>query len=75
MILSVQTKRTMTTTTRQRAIAALCSMFNAEHGNSETPTWLLELHHRSTDADLLARLENWKANYPQHFARFGFYVM
>lgn len=65
----------MPATTRQRVIASLVAMFNAEHGNTEAPAWLLELHHRSTDAELTARLSNWRANYPQHFASHGLYVM
>jgi hypothetical protein len=65
----------MTATTRQRVIASLVAMFNTEHGNTETPAWLLELHHRSTDAELLSRLGNWQTNYPQHYSRHGLYVM
>lgn len=65
----------MSTTTRQRVISSLCAMFNAENGNAQTPAWLLELHHRSTDAELTARLSNWRSNYPQHYARHGLYVM
>ena len=61
--------------TRSRIIASLCAMFDAEHGNDQTPAWLLELHHRSTDAELLARLENWRVNYPHHHQRHGLYVM
>ena len=65
----------MTATTRQNVIASLVAMFNAEHNNTEAPTWLLELHHRSTDAELVARLTNWRTNYPQHYSRHGLYVM
>lgn len=65
----------MSTTTRQRVIASLVAMFNAEHGNTEAPAWLLELHHRSTDDLLVARLANWRTNYPAHYARHGVYVM
>lgn len=60
---------------RTRVIASLLSMFNAEHGNATTPTWLVELHHRSDDDVLLQRLNNWRQNYPQHFQRHGIYVM
>lgn len=60
---------------RDRIIASLIAMFNAEHGNVTTPTWLVELHHRSDDATLLARMDNWRQNYPQHFQRHGLYVM
>lgn len=65
----------MSTTTRQRVIASLVAMFNAEHDNTEAPAWLLELHHRSTDAELIARLSNWRANYPAHYQQHGLYVM
>jgi ferric-dicitrate binding protein FerR (iron transport regulator) len=65
----------MNATTRQRVISSLVAMFNAEHNNSEAPAWLLTLHHTSDDATLLARLANWKQNYPQHFASHGLYVM
>lgn len=63
----------MPTTTRQRAIASLLAMFKAEHGS--TPQWLVDLHHRADDALLLQRLANWRANYPQHYAQHGLYVM
>ena len=65
----------MSTTTRQNVIASLVAMFNAEHGNTEAPAWLLELHHRSTDAQLTASLANWRANYPAHYTQHGLYVM
>jgi hypothetical protein len=48
-------------------------MFKAEHGS--TPQWLVDLHHRADDALLLQRLANWRANYPQHYAQHGLYVM
>lgn len=60
---------------RSRIIASLCTMFNAYHGNAETPAWLLELHHRSDDETLLARLGNWQANHPEQFSRHGLYVL
>ena len=60
---------------RSRIIASLVAMFNAEHGTSTAPAWLLELHHRSDDATLLARLSNWRQNYPAHYQRHGLYVM
>jgi len=63
----------MTATTRQRVIVSLLAMFEAEHGS--TPQWLLNLHHSSDDQTLIARLSNWRANYPQHFAQHGLYVM
>lgn len=65
----------MNSTTRTRTIASLLAMFNAEHQLSESPSWLLELHSNSDDATLLARLTNWRTNYPQHFAAHGIYVM
>lgn len=65
----------MTNITRTRTIASLLAMFNAEHELSESPAWLIELHNSSDDATLLARLSNWRANYPQHFAAHGIYVM
>ena len=58
---------------RQRIIASLCSMFEAEHGS--VPQWLLDLHHRSDDETLVARLANWRQNYPTHYQRHGLYVM
>jgi len=63
----------MSTSTRNRIIASLLAMFEAEHGS--TPTWLIELHHRSDDEMLLERLSNWRLNYPQHFAQHGIFVM
>jgi hypothetical protein len=63
----------MPTTTRQRAIASLLAMFKAEHGS--TRQWLLNLHHSADDQTLIARLSNWRANYPQHYAQHGLYVM
>jgi len=63
----------MSTSTRNRIIASLLAMFEAEHGS--TPTWLIELHHRPDDEMLLERLSNWRLNYPQHFAQHGVYVM
>ena len=63
----------MTTTTRQRMISSLISMFKAEHGS--TPQWLFDLHHRATDAELLARLGKWQTNYQAHYNRHGLYVM
>jgi hypothetical protein len=58
---------------RARVIASLLAMFKAEHGS--TPQWLLELHHRSDDETLVARLANWRTNYPAHYQRHGLYVM
>ena len=63
----------MTANTRQRVIASLLAMFKAEHGS--TPQWLIDLHHRSSDDLLVARLTNWRANYPAHYSRHGLYVM
>ena len=63
----------MSTSTRNRIIASLLAMFEAEHGN--IPTWLIELHHRSDDEMLLERLSNWRLNYPHHFAQHGIFVM
>jgi hypothetical protein len=63
----------MTATARIRAIASLLAMFKAEHGS--TPQWLIDLHHRADDETLIARLASWRANYPQHFAAHGLYVM
>jgi hypothetical protein len=60
---------------RSRIIASLCSMFNAYHGNDTTPAWVLELHHASTDGMLVARLQNWRENYPEQYAQHGLYVM
>jgi hypothetical protein len=60
---------------RARIIASLCAMFDAYHGNSETPTWMLELQHRADDQTLLARLANWRQNYPEQWAQHGIYVM
>jgi hypothetical protein len=60
---------------RARIIASLCSMFDAYHGNSETPVWLLELHHRADDQTLVARLANWCQNHPEQWAQHGIYVM
>jgi len=63
----------MTASTRSRAIASLLAMFQAEHGS--IPQWLIELHHRADDQTLLARLANWRINYPAHYAAHGLYVM
>ena len=63
----------MSTSTRNRIIASLLAMFEAEHGS--TPMWLIELHHRSDDEMLLSRLSNWRLNYPHHFAQHGIFVM
>lgn len=59
--------------TRQRLIASLIAMFEAEHGS--TPQWMIDLHHRSTDEELIARQNNWRQNYPHHHQRHGLYVM
>jgi hypothetical protein len=58
---------------RTRIIASLLAMFEAEHGS--IPQWLVELHHRSDDETLIARLNNWCANYPEHWVQHGIYVM
>ena len=58
---------------RNRVIASLLAMFKAEHGS--TPAWLVDLHHRADDATLIARLNNWCANYPEHWVKHGIYVM
>jgi hypothetical protein len=63
----------MTASTRTRAIASLLAMFKAEHGS--TPQWLIELHHRADDQTLIARLANWRTNYPALYAAHGLYVM
>ena len=60
---------------RQRIIASLCAMFNSVHGNAQAPTWLLTLHHGSSDEVLVARLANWRANYPAEYQQHGIYVM
>jgi len=65
----------MTASARSRAIASLCAMFDAYHGNTVTPAWLLELHHRADDATLTARLSNWRQNHPAQWAAHGLYVM
>ena len=61
--------------TRNRIISALCAMFNEVHGNTSTPTWLLELHHRSDDDVLAQRMANWRNSYPEQWNRYGLYVM
>ena len=58
---------------RNRVIASLLAMFEAEHGS--IPQWLVELHHRSDDETLTARLANWRINYPALYAAHGTYVM
>ena len=58
---------------RNRVIASLLAMFEAEHGS--IPQWLVELHHRADDDTLIARLANWRANYPALYAAHGTYVM
>lgn len=60
---------------RKRLIDSLCAMFNDVHGNQITPAWLLELHNDSSDDVLLARMQNWRANYPQQYHQHGIYVM
>lgn len=62
-------------TMRQRLIDSICAMFNEYHGNAVSPDWLLELMHTSTDDVLIARLNNWRANYPEQWQRHGIYVM
>lgn len=64
-----------TDTMRQRLIDSICAMFNDYHGNAVSPDWLLELMHTSTDDVLIARLNNWRRNYPEQFQRHGIYVM
>jgi len=58
---------------RSRIIASLLTMFTAEHGTC--PQWLVDLHHRSDDETLVARLANWRQNYPNHYQQYGIYVM
>ncbi|UNH61133.1 hypothetical protein SSZBM1_16 [Synechococcus phage S-SZBM1] len=58
---------------RSRVISSLLQMFQAEHGT--IPTWLVQLHHSATDDLLIARLANWRANYPAHYQQHGIYVM
>lgn len=60
---------------RQRLIDSICAMFNDYHGNAVSPDWLLELMHTSTDDELIARLNNWRRNYPEQFQRHGIHVM
>lgn len=62
-------------TMRQRLIDSICAMFNEYHGNAVSPDWLLELQHNSTDEELIVRLSNWRANYPELWQRHGIYVM
>ena len=59
--------------TRSRLIASLIAMFEAEHGS--TPQWMIDLHHPSTDEELIARQQTWRQNYPHHHQRHGLYVM
>ena len=61
--------------TRNRIISALCAMFNEVHCNTSTPTWLLEMHHRSDDDVLAKCMANWCSNYPEQWAKYGIYVM
>ena len=65
----------MSPTTRNRVILSLVLMFCDEHELDSAPAWLLELHTTSDNNTLLARLANWRLNYPQHFANHGLYVM
>ena len=58
---------------RTRIIASLLAMFKAEHGS--IPTWLVQLHHTASDETLIARLSNWRQNYPAHYQQHGVYVM
>ena len=58
---------------RTRIIASLLAMFKAEHGS--IPTWLVQLHHTASYEVLIARLNNWCANYPEHWVQHGIYVM
>jgi hypothetical protein len=58
---------------RNRIITSLLLMFQAEHGS--IPTWLVQLHHTADDATLIARLANWRQNYPAHYQQHGVYVM
>ncbi|MFZ9205439.1 MAG: hypothetical protein ACO22M_05775 [Candidatus Nanopelagicaceae bacterium] len=58
---------------RTRIIASLLAMFEAEYGS--IPHWLVELHHRSDDETLVARLANWCQNHPEQWAQHGIYVM
>jgi hypothetical protein len=63
----------MSTSTRNRIIASLLALCEAEHCSA--PMRLIELHQRSEDEMLLERLSNWRLNYPQHFAQHGIFVM
>ena len=58
---------------RARIIASLLAMFEAEHGS--IPAWLVQLHHTASDDLLVARLANWRTNYPTHYQQHGLYVM
>ena len=58
---------------RNRIITSLLLMFKAEHG--AIPTWLVQLHHTASDETLIARLSNWRQNYPAHYQQHGVYVM
>ena len=58
---------------RARTITSLLLMFQAEHGS--IPTWLVQLHHTASDEVLIARLANWRQNYPAHYQQHGVYVM
>jgi|OM-RGC.v1.032950257 hypothetical protein len=60
---------------RERIIDILCNMFNDYHNNTKTPAWLIDLHNESDNATLIARLENWRRNYPQQYARHATYVL
>lgn len=58
---------------RSRVISSLLMMFTAEHGTC--PDWLVKLQNDADDATLIARLANWRINYPHHYQQYGVYVM
>jgi hypothetical protein len=58
-----------------RVINSICAMFNDYHGNETTPSWVMELLTQSSLEDNLQRLNNWRANYPNQWQRYGIYVM
>lgn len=74
MVYDMEVPKEITPMNRTRIINSLCAMFNMAHNNSTTPDWLIELHNSSTDDVLIARMENWRNNYPKEFVQHGIYV-
>lgn len=60
---------------RQKLIKSIFAMFNDYHGNETTPNWLQLMTEKCADDELIARMQNWRRNYPELWQRHGIYVM